>query len=248
MVDRRSTRRTTIISYSNGCIRKRRSSAYYPQSNRRAEAAVKSVNRILLGNISPTTGELNTDQAARALLTHRNTPVQDTGISPSVALFGCPLRDHLPHYHRKVRTEWQQIADAREVALGKRHLRPLAVNTKRDGPRELTPLDPDDAVQIQNQQGNRPNRWHNTGVVVEVLPHRQYRVMVDGSRPVDGSYERLTQCAARAQASALIPCWFSTKAVRPRRQEERNRGTWGGVPQWHRPSQVNSIGLPSSLR
>ena len=63
-------------------------------------------------------------------------------------------------------------------------MRPLAVNTKRDGPRELTPLDPDDAVQIQNQQGNRPNRWHNTGVVVEVLPHRQYRVMVDGSRRV----------------------------------------------------------------
>ena len=163
-------------------IQKRQSSAHYPQSNGRAEAAVKSVKRILMGNINPTTGGLDTDRAARALLTHRNTPVQDTGIAPSVALFGHRLRDHLPDYHRKIRIEWQQIADAREIALGKRHLR--TSGREQGVQRELIPLERSDTVQIQNQQGTRPNRWHNTGVIAEVLPHRQYRVIVDGSRRV----------------------------------------------------------------
>ena len=61
-------------------VNPRLSSAYYPQSNGRAEAAVKSAKRILLGNINPRTGALDTDAAARALMCHRNTPAQDTGI------------------------------------------------------------------------------------------------------------------------------------------------------------------------
>ena len=89
----------------------RLSSAYYPQSNGRAEAAVKSAKRILEGNINPVTGALDTDAAARALMTHRNTPSQDTGISPAVLLFGRNLRDHPPRIDRKVRPEWDTIAD-----------------------------------------------------------------------------------------------------------------------------------------
>ena len=158
-------------------IRKRMSSAYFPQSNGRAEAVVKSAKRILLGNINPATGQIETDEATRALLLHRNTPAQDTGISPAVSLYGCPLKDHLPHYDRAFRKEWQMIADAREVALGKRHMRPHMLEG-----RELECLQIGDAVQIQNQHGNRPNQWHSTGVIVEALPFRQYRVVVDGNR------------------------------------------------------------------
>ena len=44
----------------------RKSSAYYPQSNGRAEATVKSAKRILLGNINPITGDLDTAKATRA--------------------------------------------------------------------------------------------------------------------------------------------------------------------------------------
>ena len=37
---------------------------------------------------------------------------------------------------------------------------------------------------VQNQAGNKPLRWSKRGVVVEVLPHRQYKVRMDGSRRI----------------------------------------------------------------
>ena len=43
-------------------IRKRLSSAYYPQSNGRAEVAVKSMKRILLGNVDEKTGDTDTEK------------------------------------------------------------------------------------------------------------------------------------------------------------------------------------------
>ena len=140
---------------------------------------MKSAKRILLGNINKVTGELDTDAAARAIMTHRNTPAQDSGISPSVMLFGRPLRDHLPSFNRKLRTEWDVIADSREKALAKRVTKPIT-----DGGKELEPLNIGDAVQIQNQEGNHPNKWMRTGIIVNALPHRQYQVIVDGSRRI----------------------------------------------------------------
>ena len=160
-------------------VHQRLSSAYYPQSNGRAEAAVKSVKRILLGNINPLTGDLDTDAAAKAIMTHRNTPTQDTGISPSVMLFGKPLRDHLPRLNPKLRPEWESIAKCREEGLARRVLIPEP-RTERD----LQPLNIGDSVQVQNQTGNYPNKWNNTGVITGVLPNRQYHVVMDGSRRV----------------------------------------------------------------
>ena len=161
-------------------IRKRQSSAYYPQSNGRAEVAVKSAKRILLGNIDPATGALDTDEVSRGFLAYRNTPLQDIPQSPAKMLYGRPMRDHLPNQHRKLRTEWYQIMDARELALAKKHLS----HPPEEHQHVLPPLAPGQAVQVQNQCGNRPGKWHNTGLVVESLPHRQYKVLMDGSRRV----------------------------------------------------------------
>ena len=47
--------------------------------------------------------------------------------------------------------------------------------------RELPPLRLGDACFIQNQRGNHPLKWERSGAVVEVLPHNQYTVKVDGS-------------------------------------------------------------------
>ena len=125
------------------------SSVYYPQSNGRANAGVKTAKRILEGNISPTTGQLDTDNACQAFLNHRNTPNKETGIASSVALYGHTLRDHLPSF-APIRREWQEIADAREVAYAKRHTRP-----QREG-KQLTALNVGDTIQLQNQRGNNP--------------------------------------------------------------------------------------------
>ena len=95
---------------------------HYPQSNGRAEAGVKTSKRILLGNVNPVTGKLDNEAAVRALLTHRNTPSQQTGVSPACALFGRPLRDHLPLADLHLRKEWTEVASKREEALAKRHI------------------------------------------------------------------------------------------------------------------------------
>ena len=156
-------------------IQRRLSSAYYPQSNGRAEVGVKSAKRILLGNVNPKTGKLDNEKAVKALLAHRNTPNQQNGVSPAFALFGRPVRDHLPlkdlHLHR----DWERVADKREEAVARRP-------TDRPDSRPLQPLAIGDSVQIQNQHGIKPTKWDNTGRVTESLPNRQYRIMIDGSR------------------------------------------------------------------
>ena len=73
-------------------IRHRKSSAYHPQSNGRAEVAVKSVKRLLRSNISPS-GSLDNDKFVRALLQLRNTPDPDCKRSPAEIVFGHPIRD-----------------------------------------------------------------------------------------------------------------------------------------------------------
>ena len=139
--------------------------------NGRAEAGVKTAKRILLGNVDPRTGKLDNENAVKALMTHRNTPCQLTGISPAMALFGRPIRDHLPMSELKLRAEWQEIADKREEALAKRHLvKPTTPS------RELTPLNVGESVQIQNQNGTRPTKWNSTGYITETLPNRQQNV------------------------------------------------------------------------
>lgn len=70
------------------------SSAYHPQSNRRAEVAVKCVKRLMRSNVGPL-GTLNTDRFLKAMLQLRNTPDPDCGVSPAEIVFGRPLRDNL---------------------------------------------------------------------------------------------------------------------------------------------------------
>ena len=84
-------------------------------------------------------------------MTHRNTPTQESGISPAIMLFGRSLRDHLPRVNRDLRPEWNVIADSRERALAKRALKDIEA-----GKRELKPLSIGDSVQLQNQTGNHP--------------------------------------------------------------------------------------------
>jgi len=161
-------------------ITKRVSSAYYPQSNGRAEVAVKTMKRILLGNVDPRTGEVDNTAATRAILAHRNTPTQQSKLSPSEMVFGHKMRDHLPNKNRKLLKRWSDARLCRE--------RRSAVPANRT--RVHQDLAVGDHVSVQNQHGNKPTRWSNTGKVVEVLPFRKYRIMLDGSRRVTARNRR----------------------------------------------------------
>ena len=47
--------------------------------------------------------------------------------------------------------------------------------------RELAPLKVGDTVSVQNQHGNSPLKWDNTGTKVEVGPFDNYTIKIDGS-------------------------------------------------------------------
>ena len=85
------------------------SSAYYPLSSGRAEAAVKTAKRILMDNTGPM-GTLNTDKVSVALLQYHNTPLREVNKSPAQLATGRQLRDGVPaeKQHYKVNENWSK--------------------------------------------------------------------------------------------------------------------------------------------
>ena len=108
----------------------RLSSAYFPQSNGRAEVAVKTTKRLLEDNMNAD-GSLNNDSLVRALLQLRNTPDRDCPLSPAEILFGRTLKDALPRLDKskmifentEVHDHWHKAWSAKEVAIRNRQLR-----------------------------------------------------------------------------------------------------------------------------
>ena len=163
----------------NWGVKWRQSSAFYPQSNGRAELAVKTAKRILQNTSS--NGDLNTDNVVRALLQYRNTPIQQLNVSPAQLLYGCTLRDHLPLMSDAlcIHAEWHRLEEDRERALAKRHL--TNIERYNEHTKALPELYIDDTVTVQNQTGSHPNSWDKTGIIVEVRDHGQYIVRLHGS-------------------------------------------------------------------
>ena len=161
-------------------IQPRLSSAYYPQSNGRAELAVKVAKRIILGNSEPN-GDINNELVARALLQHRNTPLQGIDLSPAQILYGRNLKDCLPSQQDAlcVREDWRIAADEREKALRNRHIK--AIESYNEHSKELPELEEGDYVAVQNGGGIHPKLWDKTGRVMQKLPFCQYQVKDDGS-------------------------------------------------------------------
>ncbi|XP_068695963.1 uncharacterized protein [Montipora foliosa] len=166
-------------------VRHRVSSAHFPQSNGRAEVAVKSAKRLLMSNTGPT-GSLDHDRFLCAMLQLRNTPDPDCNISPAQIIFGRPLRDTLSFVNwlekfsnPNVRPLWRQAWAAKEEALRSRISR--TTESLKEHSRPLRPLVLGERVFLQNQQGTSPNKWDRSGIVVESPGHDQYQVKIDGS-------------------------------------------------------------------
>ena len=161
-------------------VNQRFSSVAFPHANTRAEVGVKTVKRMLVDN-TDSKGSLDTDAFQRAMLQYRNTPDRDTGLSPAMVLFGCPIRDFIPIHPGRYRPHptWRETLLSREEALRNRHMKDserLSEHTVN-----LPPLKVGDYVRIQNQVGPHPTKWDKTGIVIEVRQFHQYVVRVDGS-------------------------------------------------------------------
>ena len=157
----------------------RQSSAYYPQSNGRAEAGVKSLKRLLMGNTG-SNGTINTDAVAQALLQYRNTPLRDVKKSPAELALGRQLRDTipLPRHRYKVSPHWSTHLHNREKAISDTSSRSKEQYDQHS--MDLQPLKIGDRVRVQNTR-SKPKKWDRTGEIKELNGHRQYTVKMDGS-------------------------------------------------------------------
>ena len=148
-------------------VKHRLSSAAYLQSNGRAELAVKTAKRIIIGNTGPQRS-LDNDRAARAVLQYRNTPIQNIGLSPTQLLLHRRLRDFVPSHPKlyKPHAEWIAAARNREKSLSQRNAR-LIEKYNRTA-HTLCPLLKGQIVSIQCTNNGR---WSTTGQIIETLPH-----------------------------------------------------------------------------
>jgi hypothetical protein len=153
------------------------SSALYPQSNGRAELAVKSAKRILRENTA-SDGSLNSDKAARALLQYRNTPLQHLGLSPAQILYHRNLRDSLPINPASLKPNklWIVAAKQREEAFAKRNQ--ALIETYNQGVKQLPIIEIGADVIIQDVQNKK--RWNQYGTVVD-RTQRRYTIRAHGS-------------------------------------------------------------------
>lgn len=166
-------------------VNHRVSSAYNPQSNGRAEVAVKATKRLLRSNINPN-GSLDNDRFLRALLQQRNTPDPDCDISPAQIVFGKPLRDSLAFVNRlekfsnpHVLPTWRDAWSMKEACLRTRYTRSREALDAHSRPQSQ--LHVGDKCFVQNGAGNHPTMWDRTGTVMEVLDHDKYCIKIDGS-------------------------------------------------------------------
>ena len=157
------------------------SSAYYPRGNKRSEVAVKAAKRLVMDNLA-SSGSLDSDKFARAILCHRNQTDPVSGLSPAEVIFGRRLRDHLPLQPEKFqpRAEWRMEADQREKTFMQRHL--LKHEQLSSTSKPLPTLQIGDPVAIQDKSDlSKPGKWTKTGIVTDNLGFQSYEIKVDGS-------------------------------------------------------------------
>ena len=159
------------------CVEIRQSSAHYPQSNGRAEAAVKTAKRILRENVGGA-GTVATERVVLAFLQYHNTPLRDGGKSPAQLLLGRQLRSGIPVPSDELRISqhWTDHLETREREMARRG---KALQDASETSRTLQKLSVGQVVRIQDAV---TKRWDRTGVVTRLLrPIRQYTVRLDGS-------------------------------------------------------------------
>ena len=115
-----------------------------------------------------------------------HTPDPDCNISPAEVVFGRPIRDAFFFINRQAKftnppvwPSWCEAWEKREVAMQVRFSRTSELLNAHA--HWLPPLVIGYRVFVQNQHGQHPNKWDQSGIVMELGNHDQYVVKVDGS-------------------------------------------------------------------
>ena len=143
-------------------VRHRIFSAYFPQSNCRAEVAVKKAKRMLMDNVGPT-GSMKNDGLLRELLQALNTLDPDGNISPAHVVFDRPIRDAFSFFINHPMHQVQQPIDPSHMARGMvpksedamRAMMPCSTEALDMHMRPLAPLSLGDKVFLQNERGSQ---------------------------------------------------------------------------------------------
>ena len=168
-------------------------------------------------------------------------------MSPSEVVFGRKIKDLIPIVPKrlKMNPQWHDLLRLREQALAKRHMKrsvELSEHTRR-----LKPLTVGQSVTIQNQHGNNPKRWCNTGTIVEVGEFDKYLVKVDGSGRLTVRNRRYLRPNVTYQ-EALEGSHAEDLQDQPARRSERLRKKGGGGGEIRRVGIAEGIASPAFFR
>ena len=112
------------------------------------------------------------------------------------------LRDSIPSqtFLYKPHPEWIAAVRRREEILHKRNAKLIKRYNRHT--HNLCPLQTGDTVTIQNPLNHR---WNTTGKIISVLPERQYKIRVDGSRRITLRNRRFLKKCKLKPAPTPIP-------------------------------------------
>lgn len=203
------------------------SSPHYPQSNGRAEAAVKTVKKLYEKAME------DRQDPHLALLAWRNTPAEQLGLSPAQIMFGRRTRTTLPTTATLLKSQYDQKA---HEALQSSKERQSSYYNRQSRPR--APFSMGDNVR---------SRWRDMkewrkAKVVGILPNRSYHLQFE-----DGSTRRRT--SRHIRFSPEPPTIIGrdddmeiSRAPQPQQQQHHPRQPGAGNPT----SSSTTVVLPPS--
>lgn len=170
------------------------SSPGHHQSNGKAEAAVKTIKHMMYKCLQENTNPYE------ALLELRNTPRQDTGLSPTQMMFGRFTRSRIPAVIKPVSKRQYEKAEKKRLSRRK-----TVKNCYNKGAKDMTPLSPSQAVFYQHVPGQQWKR----GTILKRNGERSYVVEGDNG----GVYQR-NRVHMRPTCRKIIPRMESPMAER----------------------------------
>ena len=136
-------------------------------------------------------------------------------MSPPEIIYGRQLRDSFAFLNKldkfsnpNVRPMWRKAWKLKEEALRTRFVKNSESFNQRA--RDSRPLYVGSRCLLQNQSGTHPRKWDRSGVVMEVLPHDQFVVQIDGTRrltPRNRKFLRISNPASTSVEAKASHGW-----------------------------------------